>query len=390
MLKKISSIAVIIITAFFIGSILLKNNNRDNLDNEVRGIFISYIEYLEYFQNKEVNQIKQKIEDMIVNLKNKKINTIYLQVRPFSDSIYNSKIFPFSHTISGTQGKSIDLDILAFFIENAHHNKIKIHAWINPYRISNDTNTDFLSVKNPAYKWLNTNHVKIIKDKGIYYNPASDEVRKLIVSGIEELIINYEIDGILFDDYFYPDNTIDLENYKEFENTISTIDFRLNNTNTLISDIYKTIKKENPNVLFGISPDGNIENNYNIHYADVKKWLSEENYIDYIMPQIYYGFLHETKPFIKTINEWKGLIKNDVKLIPTLSLYKSGEVDIYAGKGKDEWIENTNIIKKQIQVSRNIKHYSGFSLYRYNYLTKESKNPNLQTEIENYLYLFKK
>lgn len=383
--KKISCLAVIIITAFFIGNLILKNNDTIiETPNETRGVFISYIEYMEYFQNQKPDEIKQKIHKIISNLQNYKINHIYLQVRPFSDSIYESELFPFSHTISSVQGKSIGIDILKLFIEEAHEKKIKIHAWINPYRISNDTDTAFLSENNPAYLWLGTNNVKIIENKGIFYNPASEEVKELIVNGIKEIVTNYEIDGILLDDYFYPDDTIDLENYREVENTISINDFRLSNINELISTIYATINEINPDILFGVSPDGNIENNYNIHYADVKKWLKEDNYIDYIMPQIYYGFSHETKPYIQTINEWNKLIENDVELIVALALYKAGEVDNYAGNASDEWQNNNNIIKNQILVSRNISHYKGFSFFRYDFLENTQKNVNLHQEILNY------
>lgn len=386
MIKIIKYLAVITVTAFF----MIYINDNKLKDNETRGVFISYIEYLDYFESKDSKTIKKEIDNIIKELKNKYINCIFLHVRPFSDSIYNSNIYPFSHTISGTQGTNIGFDVLEYFIKKAHDNNIKLHAWINPYRISNETDITLISEKNPAYKWLNTNHVKVIEEKGIYYNPASSEVKKLIISGVEELVKNYDIDGILFDDYFYPDDSIDLENYKEVENTISIKDFRLSQVNELISQVYQKIKKIKPTVLFGISPDGNIENNYEKHYADIKTWLSKEEYIDYIMPQIYYGFLHDTKPFIETINEWNNLIKNDVVLIPALALYKSGEFDNYAGTSINEWIENDNIIKKQIQVSRNLNHYKGHSLFRYNYMVKNTNNTNLNSEINNYLSLFEK
>lgn len=386
MKKIIIYFAVIFITAFLLFSINRKNKNY--YYNESRGIFLSYIEYLEYFQGKDCNNIKKQIDNIMVELKDNYINRIYLQVRPFSDSIYNSNIFPFSHTISGVQGEDIGLDVLDYFLKVAHKQNIEIHAWINPYRISNYTDISFLSEDNPAFHWLKTNHVKIIEGKGIYYNPASSEVKDLIINGVIEIVKKYDVDGILFDDYFYPDNTIDLDNYKEVENTISLTDFRLSQVNELVSNIYKKIKEINSDILFGISPDGNINNNYDDHYADVKKWISEYGYVDYIMPQIYYGFIHESKPFIATINEWNNLIKNKVKLIPALALYKSGESDLYAGSGINEWVEEDDIIKKQIQVSRNMSNYTGFSIFRYDYLIRNQKSVNLQNEIYNFQSLF--
>lgn len=386
-MKKIYIIAVIVITAFCMSK--LYNMKTKSNPVESRGIFISYIECLNHLKNKSEIETKSEINNIIDNVKKYHFNRIYLQVRPFSDSIYNSKIFPSSYTIVSSQGDKPSIDVLAYFISQAKKNNIELYAWINPYRISNDTNTTKLSNTNPAYKWLNTNNVKIIKDKGIFYNPSSEEVINLIIEGVKEIVRNYKIDGILLDDYFYPDDTIDLENYQKVASQISLTDYRLNKVNELVSGIYKSIKEINNKIQFGISPDGNLDNNYNIHYADVKTWLSEDGYIDYIMPQLYYGFNNETRPFIKTLNEWNSLIKNDTKLITALSLYKAGTIDKYAKAGKYEWIENSNIIRKQIQVARNIINYTGYAIFRYDYfINNNNNNINLQQEIGEYEKLF--
>lgn len=385
-MKKIYIIAVIVITAFCMSK--LYNMKTKSNPVESRGIFISYIEYLNHLKNKSEIETKSEINNIIDNVKKYYFNRIYLQVRPFSDSIYNSEIFPSSYTIVSNQGDKPSIDVLAYFISQAKKNNIELYAWINPYRISNDTDTTKLSNTNPAYKWLNTNNVKIIKDKGIFYNPSSEEVINLIIEGVKEIVRNYKIDGILLDDYFYPDDTIDLENYQKVASQISLTDYRLNKVNELVSGIYKSIKEINNKIQFGISPDGNLDNNYNIHYADVKTWLSEEGYIDYIMPQLYYGFNNETRPFIKTLNEWNSLIKNDTKLITALSLYKAGTIDKYAKAGKYEWIENSNIIRKQIQVARNIINYTGYAIFRYDYFININNNINLQQEIGEYEKLF--
>ncbi len=385
-MKKIYIIAVIVITAFCMSK--LYNMKTKSNPVESRGIFISYIECLNHLKNKSEIETKSEINNIIDNVKKYYFNRIYLQVRPFSDSIYNSEIFPSSYTIVSNQGDKPSIDVLAYFISQAKKNNIELYAWINPYRISNDTDTTKLSNTNPAYKWLNTNNVKIIKDKGIFYNPSSEEVINLIIEGVKEIVRNYKIDGILLDDYFYPDDTIDLENYQKVASQISLTDYRLNKVNELVSGIYKSIKEINNKIQFGISPDGNLDNNYNIHYADVKTWLSEEGYIDYIMPQLYYGFNNETRPFIKTLNEWNSLIKNDTKLITALSLYKAGTIDKYAKAGKYEWIENSNIIRKQIQVARNIINYTGYAIFRYDYFININNNINLQQEIGEYEKLF--
>lgn len=370
-------------------------------DISMQAVFISYIEYMKYFDEKSDLGVKKEIDTMIRNVKESGLNTIILQVRPFSDAIYPSRIFPLSYTVAKTEGGKRDFDILDYFIEQAHKHNLKLHAWINPYRIRNTMDISEISEENPCFKWLNTNKVKVIEGKGIYYNPADSDVMDLIVEGVKEIVANYSVDGIIFDDYFYPDESIDLENYEEIKNTISLEDYRLSNTNTLVKMVYDAIKKENDEVLFGISPDGNIANNYEIHYADIKKWLKEDGYIDYIMPQIYYGFYHETKPFIETLNEWESLIQNDVLIAPALALYKAGEVDQYAKSGSNEWIENDDIIVKEMKVitkraknndketEASIYPSYGYSLFRYDFLYSATSNEQLLKERENILNFLK-
>lgn len=382
MIKKLCLIAVISVTAIF-----MLINKTDAKIEETRGIFISYLEYKKYLSNKNEKEIIKEVEKIVTSLKKYHINTIYLQVRMFSDSIYNSKIFPFTDIIDNNKKNNIDL--LSIFLKYAKKEKIKIYAWINPYRISSSTNIDNVPKNSPAYIYINTNHVDIIEDKGIYFNPASSVVKNLIIAGVLEIIENYDVDGIMFDDYFYPSKTIDLKNYEEYKNIMSIDEYRLGQVNELIQRVYKTIKSINKNIEFGISPDGNIENNYEYIYADVNEWLSKEGYIDFIMPQLYYGFYNEAKPFIKTVNEWNSLIKNNTKLIVALSLYKSGNVDAYAKKGIDEWLNNTDIIKRQIEYSRTLSHYDGYSLFRYEYLV-DYKNSYLDKEIDNYLNFINK
>lgn len=381
-MKKLLFIIIIFFSFIFI----YRENNDRKAEKKIekRGIFISYIELKKYIKDKDNKTSKENIDKIIKNIKDSKFNMIILQVRSFSDAIYKSNIFPWSEIVSSEEGIYPGYDILDYFIKQAHFNKIELHAWINPYRIRSTNNIDSIIEDNPAYKWLNTNNVSII-EKGIYYNPASSEVENLILDGIRELVNNYDVDGIHFDDYFYPNNDIDNYNYSEYikDNNISLRDYRLMIINNLIKKIYKITKEKG--ILFGISPEGNIENNYNINYADVYTWGSSNGYVDYLMPQIYYGFTNEVKPFYRVLDEWDNLIKNsNIKLIPALSLYKSGEKDIYAKSGENEWIENDNILMKQILISRNKSNYNGFSIFRYDYMySDEKKSINVINEIKN-------
>ena len=387
-MKKVFVVLLIIIL-FLLGDTFVmskKNNLVLKDDSEIRGIYISYLEYLTYFKNNSLTINKAYINKMLDNINSLNINTIFLHVSPFSDAIYKSKIFPYSYTLSGTEGKNAGMDYLEYFIKEAHKRNIKVHAWINPYRISNNNDVSVISSNNPAYKLLNTNDVKICEN-GIYYNPASSRVLDLLLKQISEIITNYQVDGIHLDDYFYQDETIDLENYQKYflESNISLQEYRLNIINTTIKNIYKLIKDYNKNIIFSISPDGNMENNYNMHFADVKTWLKENNYVDIIMPQVYYGFDNDLKPFDKTILEWNNLIiNNKAKIVPALAFYKVGQIDNYAGSGSLEWINNNDIIRRQINYSKTLSNYQGYVLFRYEYLfNKNIMNNNSLEELNN-------
>jgi len=384
-MKKIFVFFILFISFLFVNALVI--NNKDTRvsqeDLEIKGVYISYLEYLSYFQGNAIEINKAYINKMLDNVSSLNFNTIFLHVSPFSDSIYKSKIFPYSYTLTGVEGKNPGMDYLEYFIKEAKKRNIDIHAWINPYRISSIGDISKLSKTNPAYELLNTDVVAVSND-GIYYNPSSPKTIDLILKQVYEIITNYDVAGIHFDDYFYVNQEIDKNNYEKFfekNNNITLTDYRLMVVNTMIKGVYKLIKDYNPNIIFSISPDGNINNNYDLHYADVKTWLSEDGYVDIIMPQVYYGFDNQYKPFKETIDEWNSLIKNDVKIVPILAFYKVGNVDNNAGSGKYEWTLYDDIIKRQINYSKNLSNYYGYGLFRYEFLFNE-KLSNEKTKIE--------
>ena len=352
---------------FFIIFILIFNINLKSVkEEEIRGIFISYIELGNYLRGKNKVEGKKEVKMMVNEIDNLGFNTIILQVRSFSDAIYYSDVFPSSAVLGNKEGESLKFDVLNCFLKYSKKRNIKVVAWINPYRIRSDGDYSDISKSNPAYSLLKTEHVYI--GDGIFYNPASKKVQKLIVEGIEEILKKYDVWAILFDDYFYPEGNVDeleYRNYLKDNKDISLSDFRLLMVNTLVKKVYKLCHKYNSK--FIISPDGNIENNYQKHYADVKGWAQKKGYVDYLMPQIYYGFYNETKPFYETIKEWKKFSKK-VKLIPALAFYKVGSVDSFAMSGKNEWLEENDIIMREVLVARNLEGVYGFSLFRYDYL----------------------
>lgn len=375
-MKKI----LIIILVLFIGMYMFyymnkkEDNNIINNFEEDRYVFISYIDY-SYLKGKDENILKEEINKMVLNIKENNFNGIILQVRAFSDAIYYSKIFSPSLHIVNNENDKLKLDMLDYFIKLSHENNIKLIAWINPYRIRSNNDISSISDNNIVNKYLNTSSVEI--KNGIYFNPAKDEVLDLIIKGVLEIVKNYDVDGILYDDYFYPSKTCDLNDYKLYKingGLKSLEDFRRDNINKLIRKTYEKIKEVNSDVLFGISPSGNMNNNYNAEYLDIN-YLIENKIVDFIMPQIYYGFDNTNLPFVNTVNSWSNLVKDtNIKFYVALALYKSGLEDRYAKDGINEWINNSDIITKQIIVSRNTYNYKGFSLFRYDYFFNDEKN----------------
>ena len=351
---------------------------------ETRSIFISYIELSKYLKGKSVDESKQNIDVMIENVKELGFNEVIVQVRSFADAIYSSDIYPWSSVVSAEEGVSPGYDILDYLVKRAHDEGVFVIAWINPYRIRTTDKVDSISKLSPAYKYLGSDVIYI--NNGIYFNPSKSETTHLIVSGVEELVLNYKVDGVLFDDYFYPDNEVDMSDYNNYLKSneyVSKEQYNLDVISDMVKQVYSVCSEHN--VKFGISPDGNIDNNYNKVFADVKKWCSEEGYVDFIMPQIYYGFYNETRAFKATIDEWESIITNDeIDLSIALAFYKIGEIDEYAKSGRLEWTNNDDIIMREIIASRNLKKYRGFALFRYDYIfNNELYNQMTMLEIEN-------
>jgi len=341
--------------------------------SEVRGVWISYLELKSAFSGGE--SFRAAFAKMMDNCKALGINTVYVHVRAFGDAFYQSELFPWSKYITGSLGVAPDYDPLAIMTEEAHSRGISFHGWINPMRLPAAADINKVSADFPVGKWYNGdyNGTYIVKAGEFYYlNPAYPEARRLIADGAAEILKNYEVDGLHIDDYFYPPscaNTFDGVAFSKSGKT-DVSEFRLENCTAMVKLLYDTVKGINPSLLFGISPQGSVSNCYDI-YADVKLWASKAGYCDYIAPQIYYGFKNAAQPFDKCLSGWEDIVKSGkVKLIPGLAVYKVGNVDAWAGEsGKNEWINSDDIIKRQVELSKNAANYGGVIFYSYNYLT---------------------
>lgn len=347
---------------------------------EMRGVWVSYIELdMQNESDKSESAFREKFKDIAITSKNAGFNTLIVQVRPFCDALYKSAYFPYSHILSGEQGVSPDYDALKVMCEICSELDLDIHAWVNPYRISTDSTPQVLSENNP---YVIDNELGEETENGIFLNPANKMARKLIIDGVTEIVKNYDVDGIQFDDYFYPtqDSDFDDEEYAEYVDTVGAMNcmsvdnWRLANVNTLICDTYRAIHKISDDVEFGISPQGNIDNNAKI-YADVKSWCICKGFVDYICPQLYYSLENPALTFENSLNSWASLdLNKNVKLYVGLAGYK-------ANTDSDEgtWLYSDNVLSKEYKIAMQNEKVSGIMLYSYSALEDE----NASTEIAN-------
>jgi uncharacterized lipoprotein YddW (UPF0748 family) len=269
--------------------------------------------------------------------------------------------------------------------EESHKKNISFHGWINPMRIQTSTNIgrertpeiERVSEEYRIGKWYRDESLRgkylCEVDGNWFLNPAYPEVLELIADGAREIVEKYDVDGIHIDDYFYPPTTTaEFDSAAYEESSFASLDsFRKFNCNKMVNGLYEAVKKgsrRNAKALFGISPQGNIENNYEL-FADVGTWCAGEGYADYIVPQFYYGFNNETQSYTDCINEWQELLAgSDISLLFGLAVYKVGVNDPFAGTGNSEWIEESHILKRQIELARGLGSYGGVVFYSYNYL----------------------
>lgn len=218
------------------------------------------------------------------------MNAVIVQIKPMGDAFYRSSYEPWCEWISGTRGKDPGYDVLQFMIEEAHKKGLEFHAWMNPYRI--DTRAGSGDSFAPLHSEVKREWVLDLEKIQIY-NPALPEVRQRLADIVKELLTDYEVDGIHFDDYFYPYPSqagslfSDAEEYAKYGEGYATVeDFRRGNVDKAIKAVQEVIVSTRPEAVFTVSPLASIEGNMNTLFADVVKWC-KEGWIDIVMPQLY-------------------------------------------------------------------------------------------------------
>lgn len=347
--------------------------------SEMRGVWISYIELsMEAESDKSEKAFRAKFDKIAKNCKGYGLNTLIVQVRPYGDALYDSKYYPWSHILTGIQGKNPGYDPLKIMCEISKKYKLQIHAWVNPYRVTFNETPKELSENNP---YIKNTELGIKTESGIMLDPSSEKARELIINGVKEIVNNYDVDGIQFDDYFYPENigNSDSKSYESYvskygkENSMNIGNWRKANVNMLICGTYRAIHSESENTVFGISPQGNIGNNEKL-FADVKNWCTCRGFVDYICPQIYFSTENPSLTFEDSLESWCSLeFDKNVKLYVGLAGYKAGSDD-----DEGTWLNSDNILAEEYKILKNNKKAEGFMIYNYESLISDKSKTEMQ------------
>lgn len=305
-------------------------------------------------------------------------NAVILQVRPQADALYKSDIEPWSYYLTGEQGKAPDpyYDPLEFWIEAAHDRGLELHVWLNPYRAQHPDGGKIISDRSI----IKTNPELVLNLKQGYWwmDPSLKAVQDRTTNVVMDLVNRYDIDGVHFDDYFYPypeynkmEDFPDSTSWSAYQNSggkLSRADWRRKSVNDLIERIYKEMKAVKPYVKFGISPFGLWRpgypesaccfDQYNTLYADAKLWLNK-GWIDYFTPQLYWQIKRVPLSFPVLLGWWEKENTKHRHLWPGISVGRDT-----SGRTVDETIDQIMISRGMLPESKGIVHWSISSVIR--------------------------
>ncbi len=312
--------------------------------SQMRAVWVSTVANIDWPTAKGLSIAEQQRQFITIlnKVQQMHMNTVVVQIRPAADALYPSSLFPWSQYLTGVQGQNPGYDPLAFMLKQAHDRNIQFQAWFNPYRVSLQSDLTRLAPNNPAR--LHPDWV-IKYGTQLYFNPGSPQVRAYITKGIMEVVNKYNVDGIHFDDYFYPypiagQTFSDQATYQQYGAGFSNIgDWRRNNVNKLVKGVHAAIKKAKPYVSFGISPFGVWRNkstdstgsatqasaqDYDDLYADTRTWI-KNNWLDYITPQIYWSIGFAPAAYDVLVPWWAHEVDGThVQLYTGMAVYKIG------------------------------------------------------------------
>lgn len=336
---------------------------------EVRSVWMATVWALDWpSSTSSTTAQKNEMVKYLDVLQKNNFNAVYFQVRTMSDAFYKSSYEPWSSYLTGTRGKDPGWDPLAFVVEECHKRGMECHAWVNPYRFS--TGSNWSTAQDQALKsaGMLLAYTKSDGKTTTILNPGLESVRKRIVDVCKEIISNYDVDGLVFDDYFYPEgipvtsSAGDYDLWQESDASMTFGDWRRNNVNQMVADVYNMVQQQKPYVRFGISPAGaactsaavaakhGIDRcpvasdwQYDGIFSDPVAWL-EAGTIDYISPQLYWKTNHKTNPFGPMTKWWSYVAKHFGR-----HHYASHSISfLNSSNTTSDWEE----IGKQVQFSR--------------------------------------
>ena len=352
-----------------------------------RGVWVATVENIDFSEHRSINSFKKEFLSVVNNLKAIHATAVIFQVRPMNDAFYPSTLNPYSKFMTGSEGVGFrSFDPLKFMISECHKRGIEFHAWMNPYRVLHNVTTS----KTKALKGLtDKNYAKRFPDQVLdvpgndgkrllILDPGRPEVRAFLLATVRELIMSYNVDAIHFDDYFYPyegtDNA-DIPTFKKYNpHKLSLEEWRRNNVNLMvysISNLIRTVNRaQKRNIQFGISPFGiwgnqkRIRNgsmtggseSYFKQYADTRLWV-RSGWLDYIAPQLYWTFGHNTAAYAHLADWWAGTVSGTkTKLYIGHSIARIGT--------NREW-SNPDEVYNQLRYNTMVPNINGSILYSY-------------------------
>ncbi|MGB4958212.1 MAG: family 10 glycosylhydrolase [Saprospiraceae bacterium] len=356
--------------------------NRATPKRDIRGVFLTTVFNLNWPSTINASTAVQKAEliSILDHLKDNGYNAIFFQVRTECDALYRSDIEPWSRWLTGVQGLAPAemWDPLEFVTQQAHQRGMDLHAWLNPYRAKTSSSlyqysADHVTNKNPSWVFSASNN-----DKLFILNPGLPEVRAYINRVVQDIITRYDVDGIHFDDYFYPSggmaaspNNQDAQTHLLFNpRGLTLFDWRRDNVNQMIAGVYDLIQNVNEakkkNTVFGVSPFGiwksgvplgvSGNSSYSALYCDPLQWL-EAGKVDYLAPQLYWR-IGGAQDYLALSSWWNSQAAlYEKQIYPGLAFYRIGEAAF--GSGTE--------IQDQISINRSETMMATYGMIAYNY-----------------------
>jgi len=367
---------------------------RPKPEREFRAVWIATVDNVDFPTQKGLPTEKQK-EELLACLdlaKKLRLNAVIFQVRPMADAVYRSHLEPWSEFLTGEMGKPQDFDPLEFVVSEAHKRGILVHAWFNPYR-----------AYHPAARTMSDDHVARRKPTAVrqygrymWLDPTNPEAQRHSLDVIEDVVRRYDVDGVHFDDYFYPyvendaaGNAIEFpddSNWAEYQKTggkLSRGDWRRSHVNSFIEAVGGAIKKIKPDVVYGISPFGIWQpvpekgisglNAYATLYADSRKWL-QDGTVDYLAPQLYWETSRKGLSFPTLLDWWKDQNTKGRFIWPGVAAYRIGSTATF----------NTSEIASQVEKTRQTQLTSGAIYFSFKSLRNDMGG--VQNAMTNQIY----